>query len=73
MNGNGNGNSKMIWWIVATLTTIVAGMVSGWVTSSQNHAARIAVLESEQREIKSHLEKISDKLDTVILNQRKGQ
>lgn len=40
-NGNGNGNiqTRVLWWLVTALTGLVMGMGSNWVTRMEHMAA----------------------------------
>jgi hypothetical protein len=61
-----NGNGKLFWWTVGTLTTLLLGIGSGTLATVRQHAERIAVLESQADATRRQLDKIEHKLDRLL-------
>ena len=61
-NGNA-GNSRIIWFILTTITTVMLGMAAAWANSTST-----TLNECERRiaELERKFERIDTKLDTII-------
>ena len=78
---NGNGSSKLIWWMMVTAVGLVVMGGMGWM-SHQSHALaaiqasqsvrgeRLSALETNYTSIALRLTRIEDKMD-VLLERRK--
>jgi hypothetical protein len=58
----GKGGTQILWWTINVLSALILGIGSHWFTHSADHAARIAVLEAEQRHSASELTDIHQEL-----------
>ena len=63
---NGNGQGKILWWVIGLLSTIILGLGSHNLTTTSNNTARISVLESHVMDHKEALVRIERKLDRVL-------
>jgi hypothetical protein len=63
---NGNGSTKLHWWLISALTGVVLGVGSHQLTGESRHAERIAVLEEQQRSTTRQLQRIEQKLDRAL-------
>jgi hypothetical protein len=64
-----NGNGKLLWWIIGTLTTLLLGLGGGTLATVRLHSERIAILETQMLESRHQLDKIEHKLDRILENQ----
>ena len=64
-NGDGSNasNSRIIWFILTTITTVMLGMAAAWANSTSD-----TLNECERRiaELERKFERIDTKLDTII-------
>jgi hypothetical protein len=58
--------SKVLWWIVGTVTTLVMGVGAGTFSTLRANSERIAVLESQVADTRQHLQRIERKLDRLL-------
>jgi hypothetical protein len=58
--------SKLIWWLVGTVSTLVLALSAGAMSNLRNHTERIAVLESRLSDTRLQLERIERKLDHLV-------
>jgi hypothetical protein len=63
--------SKLIWWLVGTVSALVIALTSGTLSSLHNHTERIAVLESRLADTRLQLQRIESKLDHLLDQLRK--
>jgi hypothetical protein len=67
MNGSPALNgSKLMWWIIGTVTTIGMGVGAGTFATLRNNSERIAVLESQLSDTRHQLQRIEHKLDHLL-------
>jgi len=67
MNGNPSLNgTKLLWWIIGTLTTVMMGVGAGTFATLRNNSERIAVLESQLVDTRHQLQRIEQKLDHLL-------
>jgi hypothetical protein len=65
-NGNGNSNTKILWWLISVLSGGLMGLGSHHFTGNAQHAERIAVLEKQLSTTEQRLERIEAKLDRAL-------
>jgi hypothetical protein len=74
MNGTSptplNG-SKLLWWVIGTVTTLAVGATTGTLATLRSHTERIAVLESQLSDTRHQLQRIEGKLDHLLDQWRK--
>jgi hypothetical protein len=67
MNGSTSLNgTKLLWWIIGTLTTVMMGVGAGTFATLRNNSERIAVLESQLTDTRHQLQRIEQKLDHLL-------
>lgn len=63
-------SSKILWWLLGILGTLITGGGSAWLTSMHTytriHGEKIAVLESQIADQKHQLDRIDHKLDRLL-------
>ncbi len=65
-----NGSSRITWWIITVLSSVLLGSGSGYVAMSSAHSARLAVLEAQRLDDHQQLERMERKIDKLLEKQR---
>ncbi len=63
-------NSKLLWWLISILSGSLIGIASHNVTSSHEHAQKIAVLEAQTSNTDQRLQRIEQKLDRILEHEK---
>ncbi len=58
--------SKVVWWVIGTVTTVAMGVGAGTFSTLRTSSERIAVLESQVADTRLHLQRIEGKLDRLL-------
>lgn len=70
MNTTANGASRLLYWLLGILGTLLTGGTTGFLSSmhatSRAHGEKIAVLESQMTDQRQQLDKIDRKLDRLL-------
>lgn len=67
MTADGNGHSKLPWWIIGAFLGPLVMMVFGLtVNTAYQHGQRVSVLEAEAGQTVRRLDRIERKLDLLL-------
>lgn len=67
-NHNGNGASKLIWYMLTTAVAILIAVVGAWASSTNT---RVSDLEKRQSATEARNERIESKLDFLVDAERR--
>lgn len=68
---NGNGNPRLLWWLISLLTGGLVGLGSHALTGNAEHGQKLAVLEHQAAAVEQRLQRIEAKLDHLLEHERR--